>query len=449
MDNNKTTYFIGIGGIGMSAIARYYMQLGYTICGYDSTETDLTKQLIAEGISITYDDDPCNLPQNIEMAIYTPAIPEGNSILCTVRNKNIPLYKRSQILGEISRKYRTIAVAGTHGKTTISGIITHLLHNSAVGCDALLGGMIKGIDTNCLIEQSNNQYLVTEADEYGYSFLQLNPFYSVITAVDEDHLDIYGTRDNLIKAFEDFASKTHNEGCLLIKSSLNIETATENTETYSLTDVGADYYAWNIRIYGGKYYFDFHTPQKVLFDICLSYPGLHNIENAIAAMAVALKCGVTEEELRVAIASFEGMKRRFDVRVNNENTIYIDDYAHHPEEIKTTINSIRHLYPDKRISGIFQPHLYSRTRDLKEQFVEALELLDDVILLDIYPAREKPIAGVDSGILFHQINKMNKYYVSKQQLLELIPALHPEILLTIGAGDIDKLVKPIEEILKN
>ncbi|MDR0789180.1 MAG: UDP-N-acetylmuramate--L-alanine ligase [Bacteroidales bacterium] len=451
MESNKNIYFIGIGGIGMSALARYYMQLGYAIYGYDNAKTDLTKQLEAEGMSIIYEDNPANLPANIEIAVFTPAIPKDNLILNAIRANNITLYKRSETLGQISKDYKTIAVAGTHGKTTISGMIAYLLHNSNVGCNALLGGISKNLDTNCIIDKTKKDYLVTEADEYDRSFLQLNPYYSIITATDEDHLDIYGTRDNLIKAFKEFAAKTNDEGCLFLKSGLESELMAINCniETYSLNNIEANYYVWNIRVYNGSYYFDYHTPQKVYFDMCLSYPGLHNIENAVVAMAVALKCGVTEEELRKAMASFSGMKRRFDVRLKTEDTIYIDDYAHHPEEIRTTINSIRHLYPDKRLTGIFQPHLFSRTRDLQNEFVEALELLDEVILLDIYPAREEPIAGVTSGLLFHKINKMDKYYVSKQQLLELIPALQPQILLTLGAGDIDKLVKPIEDILKN
>ncbi|MDR1725085.1 MAG: UDP-N-acetylmuramate--L-alanine ligase [Bacteroidales bacterium] len=447
---NKNIYFIGIGGIGMSALARYFAHKGYNIFGYDRTKTDLTEQLSSEGIKITYEDDINILPQELDLAIYTPAIHfEDSHILTELHRRNTPIYKRSQILGLISEDKKTLAVAGTHGKTTISGMIAHILFQSPISCTALLGGISKNYDTNLLFNHNEkSKYLVVEADEYDRSFLTLHPFNSVISAVDADHLDIYNTKENLLSAFQQFASQTNmKEGTLFVNEKI-ANLFEGNIETYSLNNIETDYYAWNIRVYKGNYYFDFHTPNKVYFDMCLSYPGLHNIENAIVAMGVCLKCGIDEESLRKGLQSFNGMKRRFDVRVKNNNTIYIDDYAHHPAEIETCIKSIRHLYPDKRITGIFQPHLYSRTRDLKDEFITSLELLDEIILLDIYPAREQPIEGITSHILFSNIKKMNKYYVTKDQLLELIPALKPQILLTIGAGDIDKLVKPIEDILQ-
>ncbi|MDR1848191.1 MAG: UDP-N-acetylmuramate--L-alanine ligase [Bacteroidales bacterium] len=445
----KAIYFVGIGGIGMSALARYFSFEGFKIYGYDRIQTELTKKLEQENMNIIYEDNLANLPQKMEFAVFTPAISKNNFILQEIIRKNIPLYKRSEILEKISQNYKTIAVAGTHGKTTISGMITHLLFNSSVGCNAFLGGISKNFETNFIINKDRKDLLIVEADEYDRSFLKLNPYYSVITAIDADHLDIYGNHESLVNAFKEFATKTHKGGCLFIKNSVKLEMLLDcEIKTYSLNNLESDYYAWNIRVYQGSYYFDYHTPDKIYFDICLSYPGLHNIENAIVAMAVALKCGITEEELRNAMASFCGMKRRFDLIIKTDNTIFIDDYAHHPQEITTTITSLRHFFPNKRITGIFQPHLYSRTRDFQKEFVKSLELLDEIILLDIYPAREEPIEGIDSKLLFSQIQKMDKYYVSKEQLLELIPALNPQILLTIGAGDIDQLVNPIKKIIK-
>ncbi|MDR1006226.1 MAG: UDP-N-acetylmuramate--L-alanine ligase [Bacteroidales bacterium] len=444
----KDILFLGIGGIGMSAIARYLLHKGCNVRGYDRTRTELTDTLSREGVQITYDEQGFAVTDN-DVVIYTPAIPKDNLLLTQAISKKVPLFKRSEILGMICGKYKTIAVAGTHGKTTISGMIAHILAVSDVGCQAFLGGISKNFNSNVVIDDREPEFMVAEADEFDRSFLQLSPFFSIISATSEDHLDIYGTKSNLLKSFEEFAEKTNKNGCLFMKYGLPIE-PNPNCEvrTYALDNLEADYYAWNVRLYNQKYYFDFHTPEKVYFDMALTYPGRHNIENSLVALAVCLACGVKEEDIRKGLESFNGIKRRFDVVCRTNDTIYIDDYAHHPEEIAAFLQSVKEFYPNKKITCIFQPHLFTRTRDFLDNFALSLELADEILLLDIYPARENPIKGVDSGVLFRKINKMNKYYLTKEQLLELLPALQPEILVSIGAGDIDKLIEPITNILK-
>ncbi|MEE1097377.1 MAG: UDP-N-acetylmuramate--L-alanine ligase [Bacteroidales bacterium] len=442
-----TYYFVGIGGIGMSAIARYLKQMGNNVVGYDRTATPLTKELESEGMNIIYEDDVTHIEQaNADLVIYTPAIGKDNKILQYAVENALPLKKRSEALGVITKSKKTIAVAGTHGKTTTSGLITHLLRSSKVGCSAFIGGVSNNYSTNCLID-AKSDYVVVEADEYDRSFLQLEPYISVVTSLAEDHLDIYGNIENLERSFSDFVLKTRNEGLVILNKDIisKFETSVQSY-SYSISEE-ADFYASNIRVSKGKYYFDFHTPEKVIYDMQMSYPGLHNVENAVAALTVAFRLGVDEFELRSALSSFQGMKRRFELKAKTERTIYYDDYAHHPQEIEATITSLRNLYPDKRICGVFQPHLYSRTRDFADWFAESLELLDDVILLPIYPAREEPIAGVSSKMLLHKIEKMDKYCVNKDQLMPLLGALQPELLVTLGAGDIDKLVEPIAKML--
>ena len=296
---------------------------------------------------------------------------------------------------------------------------------------------------------TKSEYVVVEADEYDRSFLNLNPFVSAITSISPDHLDIYQNKENLEQAFAQFANQTDKNGHVFLKKEVNIEIDEQiKTNTYSLTDIESDYYAWNVRVSNGSYYFDYHTPGKVYYDMQMNYPGIHNIENAVLALSIALSLGVNEYELRAALKSFKGMKRRFDLKCKTDETIYYDDYAHHPEEIEATITSLKHLYPNKRICGIFQPHLYSRTKDFADQFAEALENLDDIILLPIYPAREEAIPGITSKTILHKINKMDKYHVTKEQLFPLLSALQPELLVTLGAGDIDQLVEPIIQLLK-
>ena len=444
----KTYYFVGIGGIGMSAIARYLKNNGHRVYGYDRTRTQLTAELEKEGMNITYEEDLNHLPEVIDLAIYTPAIPAENKILKEIIKRGIQLNKRAFALAEIVKEKKVIAIAGTHGKTTTSGLLAHLLYNSKIGCSAFLGGIANNYSTNMLCD-TKSEYVVVEADEYDRSFLNLNPFVSAITSISPDHLDIYQNKENLEQAFAQFANQTNKNGHVFLKKEVNVEIDEQiKTNTYSLADIESDYYAWNIRVSNGSYYFDYHTPGKVYYDMQMTYPGIHNIENAVLALSIALSLGVNEYELRSALKSFKGMKRRFDLKCKTDETIYYDDYAHHPEEIEATITSLKHLYPNKRICGIFQPHLYSRTKDFAEQFAEALENLDDIILLPIYPAREEPIPGVTSKTILHKINKMDKYHVTKEQLLPLLSALQPQLLVTLGAGDIDQLIEPIIQLLK-
>jgi UDP-N-acetylmuramate--alanine ligase len=460
----KTYYLLGIGGIGMSAIARYLKKTGNEVYGYDRISSHLTEELEKEGINIIYDktiedyqkqekgNNSLNLPSHIDLAIYTPAVPEDCVVMQAIKAMDIPLIKRAAFLGEVTKDKKVIAISGTHGKTTISGMIAEILKESSVGCSAFLGGISNNLHTN-FIYNGKSEYVVAEADEYDRSFLQLSPFISVVTAIDPDHLDIYHNYDNLHKAFESFVEKTSNEGQLFIKRNVKDSDAliehsgTNNINFYSFDDIEANYYAWNVRVERGSYYFDFVTPKKVYYDIHLNYPGLHNIENAVVAMAVCLSVGASEEEIRKGIENFKGMWRRMDFHIRNNNRVFVDDYAHHPQEIATTIDSLRHIYPDKHFTGIFQPHLYTRTRDLADDFARSLEKLDTVILLPIYPAREEPIPGVKSELLLHKINKMDKYCITKEQLFPLLEALDPEFLITFGAGDIDRLVEPIKNLL--
>ncbi len=456
-------YFLGIGGIGMSAIARFFKQSGHTVSGYDRTESPLTRQLVEEGIPIHYDDNPDLIPANIDLTIYTPAIPQDNKEFQHLQQSGCPMKKRSQVLGELTRGKKCIAVAGSHGKTTTSAMIAYLLSKSDFGCSAFLGGISKNFDSNLLVN-TDSEYIVVEADEYDRSFLQLHPYFSVITATDPDHLDIYGTHEKLIEAFEQYANQTSPDGALFVKEGL-VEHHHDHEEeeehhchhlhigeeikcyTYSARSIEPDYYAINVRNYNGNIYFDLRTPGKVLYDLELTASCLYNVENAVAAAAVALSCGLDEYQLRNGLKTFQGIRRRFDVRIKNKDLVYIDDYAHHPKEIAATIESIKYLYPDKRIVGIFQPHLYSRTKDLANDFAEALKPLDEIILMPIYPAREKPIPGVSSGMILRKMETMNKYLCSADQVPDLVEALCPDVVVTMGAGDIDRLVPILEQRL--
>ncbi len=447
--DKKTYYFIGIGGIGMSAIARYLLANGNRVFGYDRVRSPLTEELEKEGMDIVYSEQLSHIEsQNIDLVIYTPAIPKDNKLLLYAFEHKLPTIKRSEALGEITRGKKALAVAGTHGKTTTTGLIAHILNKSHVGCSAFLGGISNNYNTNCLINPSSD-FVVVEADEYDRSFLRLSPYISVITSVSEDHLDIYGNLNNLQEAFCQFAQKTCEGGKLLLKSDLSITPQTKAPkERYSIEDSAADYHISNLIIEDGGYCFDFHTPQKTYSDMRMSYPGRHNVENAVAAMAVALAVGVTEEELRQALATFSGMKRRFDLKIKTASTVYYDDYAHHPEEIEATLSSLKELYPQKRICSIFQPHLYSRTRDFAAQFAKALELSDEIILLPIYPAREEPISGISSKTIFDLIENKDKYLLEKEESIQRVRNLKGCLIVTIGAGDIDRMVDKITETIK-
>ena len=459
-------FFLGIGGIGMSALARFFNQRGDTVSGYDRTPSPLTHQLEAEGIAVHYEDNVELIPQSVDLVIYTPAIPKENQEYQYLLQSGVRMMKRSQMLGELTRGKKCIAVAGSHGKTTTSTMIAYILNQSHLGCSAFLGGISKNFDSNMVVD-NHSEWVVVEADEYDRSFLQLHPFYSVITATDPDHLDIYGTHENLLQAFEQYANQTVEGGMLFLKEGLAEEEYHHHSHEghedhghrplviddsiarsfYTGSGIEADYYPFNVRNYSGTLYFDLHTPEKVFFDVEMPNSCLYNVENAVVASAVALACGVTEEELRQALKTFCGIRRRFDYRIHTRDLVFIDDYAHHPEEIRATLDSIRYLYPGKRVVGIFQPHLFSRTADLADEFAEVLSTLDEIVLMPIYPAREKPIPGVTSAMLLHKIQGHNKYLCTPEQVLQVIPALYPDVVVTLGAGDIDRIVPQLEKVL--
>ncbi len=441
-------YFLGIGGIGMSALARYFNAKGYCVSGYDRTITTLSKKLENEGISIHYTESPELIPDSIEMAIYTPAIPADNSEYKFLVASGKKLWKRAEVLGKLSSVYKTIGCAGTHGKTTTSTMVAHLLHESAIGCQAFLGGISRNYNTNLLLSDSS-EFLVAEADEFDRSFLHLSPHIAIITSIDADHLDIYKTPEAIKEAFNLFASKVKPSGTLLLKKGIELEVLlapTSHCRTYSITEL-ADYYAKNITLINGLYRFDLYHPNGIITDLSLGIPGLYNVENAVAALAAALECGAVEDELRKALLSFQGVQRRFDIQFRSRNTIYIDDYAHHPEEIKACINSAKHLFPGRKITGIFQPHLFSRTKDFANEFAQSLSKLDEIILLPIYPARELPLEGVNSEMLLKLISNPMKQITEMHNLINILEKKEIEILITMGAGDIDTLVDPITKLL--
>ena len=460
-------FFLGIGGIGMSALARYFHQRGDRVSGYDRTETPLTRQLVAEGIPVHYQDNPALIPDGIDLVVYTPAVPTDTAEYQYLLEKGYPIKKRSQVLGEIARGKKCIAVAGTHGKTSTSSMIAHILSHTDAGCSAFLGGVSKNFNSNVLVN-NDSEYVVVEADEYDRSFLQLTPHCAVITATDADHLDIYGTRENMVEAFRQFASQIHPDGTLVLKQGLTLNPHSDHDDhsdhhdhtgphsiegvaaqmvSYTAHGIEADYYPWNVRNYNGNIFFDLRTPKGVYYDIELPNASLYNIENAVAAAAIVTTLGVNEHQLRYGLKTYAGVQRRFDYRIKRKDLIMIDDYAHHPQEIAACIESIRYLYPGKRVVGIFQPHLYSRTRDFADQFAQVLSTLDELIMLPIYPAREKPILGVTSSMILRKIDSLSKYLCTPDQAIELVPALCPDVVVTMGAGDIDRLVPRLEEAL--
>jgi len=449
-------YFVGIGGIGMSALARYFLAAGYSIAGYDRSSGELTAELSDEGCSISFSDDHSLIPdlykkpetrENV-IVVFTPAIPESNGILTFFRNNNYSIYKRSEILGLISEHTDTLAVAGTHGKTTVSTLLAHILKISHLDCSAFLGGISKNYDTNLLIGES--RYTVMEADEYDRSFFRLKPLMTIITSADADHLDIYGDHTTMIAAYNEYCGKVRPGGAMIVNKKIEAIISRKpdvDYYTYGLDDT-ADYCALNITPQDNFYRFDLKTPSGILRDIHFSFPGLINVENAIGASAVALLNGVLAEELRKAMLCFRGVRRRFDIRINYPEIVYIDDYAHHPEEITACINSVREQYGNKRITGIFQPHLYSRTLNHADSFASSLDNLDRVILMPIYPAREEPMPGVESELILNKMKLPGVRVVAADKVLDSIRFEDTDVLITIGAGDIDRLVKPIEERIK-
>ncbi|MDR0713017.1 MAG: UDP-N-acetylmuramate--L-alanine ligase [Bacteroidales bacterium] len=447
-------YFIGIGGIGMSALARYFKTRKCCVCGYDRTETALTQALCREGIGVHYRDDVNAIPPSFRnspddtLVIYTPAVPASHVELNWFKEHRYRLIKRAEALGVLSKEKKTVAVAGTHGKTSVSAMTAFLLTEAGAGCDAFLGGISKNYHTNLLLREGS-EYLVAEADEYDRSFLHLHPCVAVVTAMDADHLDIYGTHAEMKAAFRQFTAQIQPGGVLLAKYGLELSAPKGVRQySYSLTHPQADYYAEAVHVTGGRYAADVRTPQGVLKNVQFGIPGLVNVENGIAAIAAAALTGVPPEKAASSMTRFEGVERRFDCRVKNDRLIYIDDYAHHPEELRFTVESVRQLYPGRHITGVFQPHLYTRTRDFAEGFAQSLSLLDSLILLDIYPAREDPIPGVDAQIIFDRVTIPDKKMCRKEEVIEILKTRRLDVLLTMGAGDIDTLVKPLENLLK-
>ena len=446
MATYKNYYFLGIGGIGMSAIARYFNHAGYRVSGYDRTPSALTAELEAEGIAVHYEDRPELIPPVEDtFVIYTPAIPEDLGEMRAVREKGYALCKRSRALGEIARGQKCLAVSGTHGKTTTSTLLSHILTQGG-GCTAFLGGISKNYGTNLLL--SRNPVLVAEADEFDRSFLQLNPAIAVVTATDADHLDIYSDRSHLLEAFGQFAAQVSEAVIVKAGVELPLEKVTARVYRYAY-DTPCDFYASDIvALEGGKFDFTLNSPMGRFPHWSVGIPGWVNVENAVAASAVALLHGVEPETIRRAVASFSGVKRRFDIHINTPKIAYVDDYAHHPNEIKAAISSIRNIFPGRTLCGIFQPHLYTRTRDFADEFAEALSGLDSLVMLPIYPARELPIPGVCSEMILDKVTLKDKQLVPKDRLMDTLAQRKLDCLITFGAGDIDRFIEPIENWLR-
>lgn len=419
LKNIHNAYFLGIGGIGMSALARYFMRQNVPVYGYDKTPSSLTNQLQKEGISIEFADTPETIPHSLlnqnTLFVFTPAIPKNSKIKTFIDEQSFRWYKRSEVLGILSQSYKCIAIAGTHGKTTISSMTAHILYNSKMGCQAFLGGITANYNTNMLLHEKSN-LMVVEADEYDRSFLQLYPYTALISAMDADHLDIYQSHDTLLHTFKEFAERTQNNGQLVVHQKIKAQfIGFPHLYSYSLNNVDSDFYAENIRLLEGYYHFDLRHPQGIMIDLKLLMPGLINLENAIGASSLSILNGASEQEIREALKSFKGIKRRMEKILENQNIIYYDDYAHHPEEINAVIQSIRAMYPNRPLCVVFQPHLYSRTHDFAKEFAYSLDQADEIILLDIYPARELPIPGVDSGIILDQM-KSDKKSICKKRI---------------------------------
>lgn len=448
----RNIYFIGIGGIGMSAIARYFKFKGFGVGGYDRTPSELTEALQKEGIDVHYEDRPDLIPSDVEntLVVYTPAIPQDLQELVYVRENGYTLMKRAQVLGELTRmgSQRCLAVSGTHGKTTTSTLLAHIFTASGEGCSAFLGGISKNYDSNLLM--SHSPAVVVEADEFDRSFHQLTPEIAVITAMDADHLDIYGDLEHVQEAFRKFASLT--TGTVIIKQGLPVSAKDTHARilSYSYDDVSADFHAEDIKVDECGYFtFNLHHPGGVIMDCRVGVPGWVNVENAVAASAMALCYGIDPMKIKTALGTFKGVKRRFDIHVNRPGLAYIDDYAHHPNEISTAISSMRDIFPGRKLTAIFQPHLYTRTRDFAEEFARALSAVDKLILLDIYPAREEPIPGVSSEIIFDKVTAPEKVLLKKEELMDYLHNEEIDTLITFGAGNIDRYTGEITKMLES
>ncbi len=452
----KHIYLLGIGGIGMSALARYFRAGGLYVCGYDKTPTALTAELIAEGIPVHFEDDVSLLPDFLKtnqvndkvLVIYTPAIPKDHKEFNLLKAAGYRMWKRSEVLGLLTKGTPTLAVAGTHGKTTTSTMIAHIMKENGVNCTAFLGGISKNYNTNLLLGDSagSDHMIVVEADEYDRSFLQLHPAYAMITSLDADHLDIYGDRDAMVESYRQFAGQVSETGKLVVKGGSEKAMSGLRFNTYSLSS-DSDYHAKNIRVENGSYVFDIVSPQKTISNMVLNWPGRHNVENAVGAYALCSACGIKDDEFRNALASFEGVKRRFDYQIRTKEVIYIDDYAHHPEELRACIASVKELYPGQKVLGIFQPHLFTRTRDFADGFGESLSMLDELIMLDIYPARELPIPGVTSELILDKVTTPHKQLCSRDNWSNAVLNSNARVVLTLGAGDIDQIVGSVKNLL--
>jgi UDP-N-acetylmuramate--alanine ligase len=466
LDKIQKIYFIGIGGIGMSAIARYFLGRGCAVHGYDKTETELTKTLAAEGMVVHYTDDIKYIPEGVDLVVFTPAVPKNHAELLWFQEKNYPILKRAAVLGIISRGMKCIAVAGTHGKTTTSSIITHILRVGGIDATAFLGGISLSIGSNFV--QGKSDWVIVEADEYDRSFLQLDPNIAIINSLDPDHLDIYGDEKEFKYNFSLFALRIKSRGKLFLKAGLKLPAVRgmwiqpgdewdlilnrKPAERFGFGIGKGDYKATKVRVENGFFVFDFKSPLGEIKDIKTTLPGNHNIENAVAAIAVAQQLKIKPERIKEALANFKGIRRRFEFILRPDDaqgTVFIDDYAHHPTELESAISATKALYPTCKITGIFQPHLFTRTRDFQDGFAAALDKLDEVFLMDIYPARELPIEGVTSEILFNKMKNTNKTLVTKQNLMEILRGGKYEVILTLGAGDIDTFVQPIKNMLEH
>ena len=449
----KSVYFIGAGGIGMSAIARYFLGKGLVVAGYDKTATPLTRQLEKEGMSIHYEENIDLIPDGCKdktscLVVYTPAIPAEHKELCFFQENNFEIEKRAQVLGTLTRAHKGLCVAGTHGKTTTSTMCAHLLHQSHVDCNAFLGGISKNYGTNYILSKSD--YVVIEADEFDRSFHWLRPWISVITATDPDHLDIYGTKEAYLESFRHYSSLIQPGGALIIHKNLEMkDELQEGVERYEYSLDEGDFHAENIIIENGEITFDFVSPIENVRNVRLGQPVPINIENGVAAMAMAQLAGCTADELRQAMETYSGVERRFDFKIKTDKLVFLSDYAHHPQEIFQSARSIRELYRDKKITAIFQPHLYTRTRDFYKDFASSLSLLDEVVLCDIYPAREKPIEGVTSKLIYDNLREgVEKKMIKKEEVLDFVKSKDFQVLIVLGAGDLDNYVPEIENILK-
>lgn len=446
LTNIKRIYFIGIGGIGMSALARYFNTQGVIVSGYDKTPTPLTDDLVKEGIQIHFEDDLAQIDKEATVIVYTPAIPADHKELNYYRDNGYNVVKRSDVLQWVTENAFTIGIAGTHGKTTTTSMTAHILRHTGFGCNAFLGGIASNYGTNFWSHEKN--VVVVEADEYDRSFLKLAPNVAVVTAVDPDHLDIYGTAEEVLKAFGQYTDKIKPNGVLIQKFGTVFPVNKDNKEvfTYSYNEPKASFHTSNLQVIDGSYHFDLVYPKGIVKDVVLNMGGLHNVENATAAIAIALQLGIDENKIKEAVAAFQGVKRRFEFKIKTPNKVLIDDYAHHPEELNALISGVRSLYPKEKMVLVFQPHLYSRTQDQATGFIEVLSKADEVILLPIYPARELPISGVSSDILLDKMTVAHKTVMSKEQLFEWAATTSDKLIVMAGAGDIDACITKVKEI---